>query len=248
MLILPAIDLRGGHCVRLSQGDYARERIYDSDPAKVAQDFEGQGASWIHVVDLDGAKAGEPQNWEGIRAIVAAVSVPIEVGGGVRSLSTARELLASGASRIVVGTKLVEDPELAGRLFGELGEQVVAGIDARSGMAATAGWLHQSDLSAADLAKSMQSRGARRIILTDIAQDGTLRGPNLGLLERVSGEVTIPIIHSGGIGTLDDLKVLYDMGDCRPEGVIVGKAIYEGRFTVRQAIEKVESLRRSERN
>jgi len=243
-LILPAIDLRGGQCVRLTQGDYARERIYDSDPVRVAEEFADQGALWIHVVDLDGAKSGEPQNWGSIEAIAKGVgdTARIEVGGGVRSLEVARRLLDCGVARVVVGTKLVEDQELAERMFSELKEQIVAGIDARQGRVAVAGWVEQSLVTATELAVEMERLGARRIILTDIAQDGMLTGPNLELLNSVSAAVKIPIIHSGGIGALEDLALLFDKSDRRPEGVIVGRAIYERRFTVRQSVETVASF------
>lgn len=242
MLILPAIDLRGGQCVRLIRGDYAQEKVYDSDPVNVAAEFSEQGARWIHIVDLDGAKTGTPENWGAIAKIARFVDVPIEVGGGIRSIGAAQRLLDIGAKRVVVGTKLVEDPDLAEEMFAQFGEQVVAGIDAREGRAAVAGWVQQSAVTAIDLAVKMQELGAKRIILTDIAQDGMLSGPNVDLLDLVSSRVSIPVIHSGGIGSLDDLKVLYDNAERRPEGVIVGRAIYEGRFSVKDAIKWVESF------
>ena len=242
MLILPAIDLRGGQCVRLTQGDYSQEKVYDSDPVKVALDFQDEGAKWIHIVDLDGAKSGEPQNWEALKSVLRAVDCFVEVGGGVRSPETARRLLDLGATRVVVGTKLIDDPELAARMFAEFGERIVAGIDARNGQVAVSGWTEQSKTSAVDLAKRMQSQGAKRIILTDISKDGMLTGPNLALLDEVSESVEIPIIHSGGIGVLADLNLLYDRAKIRPEGVIVGRAIYEGRFSVKEACELSASL------
>ncbi len=242
MLILPAIDLRGGQCVRLTQGDYSRERIYDSDPVRVARTFADEGAPWIHVVDLDGAKAGEPANWDAIESIARAVTIPIEVGGGVRSIATAQRLLDLGAARVVVGTKLVQDQNLAREMFEKLGDKIVAGIDARDGKVAVAGWIEQSELTAEGLAQKMASLGAKRIILTDIAQDGMLTGPNLELLDLVSSRVEIPIIHSGGISSLKDLKVLYHEAAQRPEGVIIGRAIYEGCFTAKQAVEFVASF------
>jgi phosphoribosylformimino-5-aminoimidazole carboxamide ribotide isomerase len=242
MLILPAIDLRGGQCVRLTQGDYARECIYDSDPIRVAKEFQDQGAEWIHVVDLDGAKSGAPQNWESIEGIARSVNIPVEVGGGVRSIETVARLLECGVSRVVVGTKLVQDSELAGQMIGQFGDRIVAGIDAREGKVAVAGWIEQSSITAVDLAQRMEAQGVKRIILTDIAQDGMLTGPNLDLLRTVSESVGVPIIQSGGIGTLADLKLLYDIHRFRPEGVIIGRAIYEGKFTVREAVEFVASF------
>lgn len=247
MLILPAIDLLGGQCVRLSQGDYSKEKVYNSDPVRVASEFEAQGATFIHVVDLDGAKSGEPKNWAALEGIVKAISIPIEVGGGVRSLEMAKRLLDIGIRRVVIGTKLVEDEELAEVLFTELEDKVVAGIDARDGKAAVAGWVQQSSISAVELAVKMERLGARRIILTDIAHDGMLTGPNTALLLEVTRAVKIPIIQSGGIGALSDLELLYDMKEGRPEGVIVGRAIYEGKFTVQQAVDLTESFATSER-
>lgn len=248
MLILPAIDIRGGLCVRLTQGDYAQERVYNSDPVEVAQSFEREGAQWIHIVDLDGAKSGEPTNWPIISEIAKRVGIPIEVGGGVRSLEAARRLLDAGASRVVVGTKLVQDPSLAQTMFDTLGEAVVAGIDARDGMVAVSGWTEQSRRSAVELAQQMATLGARRIILTDISKDGMLTGPNLMLLDEVSSSVAIPIINSGGIGSFADLELLYHRAIKRPEGVIVGRAIYEGRFTVREAVNLAASFGVDARN
>ena len=242
MLIIPAIDIRGGQCVRLSQGDYNQEKVYGSDPVQMAIDFEQAGAQYIHVVDLDGAKAGEPQNWTEIGALLKAVKVPVEIGGGVRSLETARKLLGLGASRVVVGTKLVQDPELARALFELLGDAIVAGIDARNGFAAVSGWTEGSSIHAKDLARQMEQMGAKRIILTDIAKDGMLTGPNIALLDEVSEAVSIPIIQSGGIGSLDHLKSLFTQPLRKPEGVITGRAVYEGRFTVQEACQLAESL------
>lgn len=233
MLILPAIDLRDGKCVRLVQGDYDRQLDYAGDPAEVAKSFEDQGAHIIHVVDLDGAKSGEPQNLDVVERICRATQARIEFGGGVRSLDTAHRLLAAGVHRVVVGTKLIQDPDLAETLFG-LGEHVVAGIDAKNGFVATQGWLEESHLSAVELAVRVQRQGARRIILTDIARDGMLTGPNTDLLTQVMQHVSIPVIHSGGIGTLEDLKVLASLSS-PPEGAITGRAIYDGKLDLRVA-------------
>jgi phosphoribosylformimino-5-aminoimidazole carboxamide ribotide isomerase len=232
MLIIPAIDLLKGRCVRLIQGDYSRERTYDADPVETARQFLEQGAQIIHVVDLDGAKGGEPGNWEVIAAL--AEVVPIEVGGGVRSLATARRLLDMGVRRVVVGTKLVQDAALAAEFF-QLGEQVVAGIDARNGFVATHGWQQASSTSARDLAVKVERLGCRRIILTDIARDGMFSGPNCELFVDVAGAVSIPVISSGGIGGTDDVLKLAAL-DPAPEGVIIGRAIYEGRLSVKESI------------
>ncbi len=230
MLILPAIDIRDGKCVRLAQGDYGREKVYDQDPVGVAARFESQGARWLHVVDLDGARAGSPPNLGIVERIAKTTSLKIEFGGGVRSLAIARRALELGVSRVVIGTKLVQDPELSRQLFAELGEAAVGGIDARSGQVATEGWTASSGFGASELARAAEAMGCRRLILTDIAQDGMLTGPNLGLLREVGRAVGIPIIQSGGISGPADLAALRDLGAEAPEGVIVGRAIYEGRL------------------
>ncbi len=236
MLIIPAIDLIGGKCVRLIQGDFDRETAYDLDPVDVARQFSDEGAEWLHVVDLDGAKGGSPENLEMLSRIAAASPAKIEFGGGLRSWEAIGRALGAGAARVVLGSVLLHDPELARRSFAELGDQIVAGIDCRNGKVATNGWLEDSDAEAAALAAEMASAGARRIILTDIARDGTLLGPNIGLLRDVAQAVRIPIVQSGGIGGPDDIRKLASLAEEAPEGVIVGKAIYEGRLSVREAI------------
>lgn len=236
MLIIPAIDLRGGRCVRLTQGDYGRETIYDLDPVEVAQRFAAEGAEIVHVVDLDGAKGGSPQNLEIVARIAAEGGLPVEFGGGVRSLETAHRALEAGVQRVVVGSKLVQDAELSARFFSELGDRVVAGIDAREGKVATIGWTETSEVTAVELAQRVEAAGCRRIILTDIARDGELKGPNLDLLRDVVSAVKIPVIASGGVAVVEDLAQLRAAFPAGVEGVIVGKAIYENRFTVAQAV------------
>lgn len=236
MLIIPAIDLRGGRCVRLTQGDYGRETIYDLDPVDVAQRFAAEGAEIVHVVDLDGAKSGSPANLEIVARIAREGGLPVEFGGGVRTLETARRVLDHGVQRVVVGSKLVQDAELSAQFFAELGEQVVAGIDAREGKVATIGWTETSEVTAVELALRVETAGCRRIILTDIARDGELKGPNLDLLRDVVAAVKIPVIASGGVAVVRDLELLRQAFPAGVEGVIVGKAIYENRFTVAQAV------------
>ncbi len=234
MHVIPAIDLRGGRCVRLTQGDYARETVYDKDPADQALEFERAGARRLHVVDLDGAKAGAPQNLDAIARICKTLSIPVQMGGGIRSLETAHEVLALGVDRVIVGTKLVESPELAKSFFDALGERVVAGIDAKDGHAAVHGWLTQSSARASELAAQMETLGARRVIVTDIAQDGMLQGPNLELLREFLERTGLPVIASGGVSRAEDLSALRTLGP-RIEGVIVGKAFYEGRLSLAEA-------------
>jgi phosphoribosylformimino-5-aminoimidazole carboxamide ribotide isomerase len=236
MLILPSIDLLAGVCVRLIQGDYDEKRVYDSNPADVAARFAAEGASWIHVVDLDGAKTGEPANLSAIKQIVKASGVSIEVGGGVRTLETARRLLDLGVARVIVGTKLVQDLDLAARLFADLRERIVAGLDARDGKVATSGWLDQTDLEASKLAETLAGLGCRRVIVTDISRDGMLNGPNLDLLRSVGEASGLPVIASGGVGSLEHVRSLSNMSPWSPEGAIIGRAIYERKLTVAEAI------------
>jgi len=236
VLILPAIDIIAGRCVRLTQGDYSRETVYASDPAEVARSFSDAGAAWIHVVDLDGAKAGAPCNLNTIEKIVSSVSCSIEVGGGVRDFESVDSLLSIGVARVIVGTKIVKEPEWASDLFARYGDKVVAGIDARNGMAAVAGWTEGSTVSALELARRVEAQGCRRIILTDIATDGAFTGPNLSLLREVAGGVSIPIIASGGVSCLADVEALAAMREPSVEGVIIGKAIYEGRVRLEEAL------------
>jgi len=238
MLILPAIDLRGGKCVRLSQGDFDREKIYGEDPVAVALQFQEEGAEWLHLVDLDGAKTGSPANSEIVREIIRRTNLRVEFGGGVRTLETASKLLDMGVTRVVIGTTVISNPTLARSLFNALGDKAVGGIDSRDGRVATAGWVDTSGEDAVDVAKRVESDGAKRIIFTDIARDGMLTGPNIEQLQRVSGAVKIPVIQSGGISSLEDIKVLANLPS-PPEGVIVGRAIYEGKLTVGEALAAV---------
>lgn len=220
--------------MRLLRGDYGQQTVYSHDPVSVARSFEAEGADVIHVVDLDAAKTGELKNLEHVTAIARSVGIPVEVGGGIRNLEAAEKVLEAGAARVVCGTALVKDPELAARMLDSLGERVVAGIDARNGRMATEGWTEQSDRTAVDLAKWVESLGGRRIILTDIDRDGVLSGPNLELLAEVAAAVDIPVIQSGGVGTLDHVREI--QAQALAEGVIIGKAIYEGRFSVSEAV------------
>lgn len=235
MLILPAIDLRGGECVRLTQGDYARETQYHRDVVEVAQEFASAGAEVLHVVDLDGARDGVPANLALVERIVKDGGIPVEFGGGIRSLETARRVLDLGVLRVVVGTKLIQDRDLADQFFTEFGDRVVAGIDARDGKVATVGWIETSDVTAKGLAQRVEGSGCKRIILTDIARDGALVGPNLSLLREVVDAVTIPVIASGGVAEISDLLAIQHAFPTGVEGIIVGKALYEGRFSLEEA-------------
>lgn len=243
MLILPAIDLRGGKCVRLIQGDYGQETVYGENPVAVARQFVEEGATWIHIVDLDGAKAGRPD--AGHLAAVQEISnlgVEVEFGGGIKDQAGLEAALEVGASRVVLGSAIVKSPDFAERSFRSLGERAVAGIDARDRKVAVHGWLETSEIDAVEMAVRVRDMGAHRIVLTDIARDGMLTGPNLELLREVTEACGLPIVQSGGIASLEDLTELFSLGEAIPEGVITGKAIYEGRFTVAQAVAHARHL------
>jgi phosphoribosylformimino-5-aminoimidazole carboxamide ribotide isomerase len=225
MFVIPAIDLRGGSCVRLEQGDFARDTRYADDPVAVAQEFEAYGATWLHLVDLDGARSGTPAHLALLRAIAQQTSLQIEFGGGIRSLNAVADALDHGAARVVLGTAALEQPDLVTEACGEYGERIVVGLDARNGRVAVRGWLETSSTQAVDLASRVVDAGCIRLIYTDIATDGMLRGPNLEGLRILLATVAVPVIASGGVATEDDLLALAQAG---AEAAIVGKALYTG--------------------
>ena len=233
MQIWPAIDLRGGKCVRLKQGDYARETIYGDDPAAMARRWVGEGARHLHLVDLDGARDGQLINRDAIEAIVRAVDIPTELGGGVRDEATIRELLRLGLSRVVVGTKAIQDPEWLKQMCAAFPEQIVLGIDAKDGRVATDGWLEVSDVAATQLAQQFADQPLAAIVYTDIATDGMLTGPNLSAMREMATAVNVPVIASGGVSCAEDVRQLTDTGVA---GCIVGRALYEGKLTIADAI------------
>ena len=238
MLILPAIDLVDGKCVRLHQGNYDQATSYALDPIDVAKSFAEDGAEWIHIVDLDGAKSGSPHNLKVVAEICRQCPAKIELGGGIRSLEIAQTVLEQGISRVILGSRLAGDLEACRAVFKALGESAVAGLDMRDGKVAVSGWTESTTIDGLELALQLQDLGAQRFILTDIATDGTLAGPNLDMLKRFAQALDRPVIASGGISSLEDLVSVRKI---RPpiEGTIVGKALYEGRFTVSQAISSV---------
>jgi len=233
MEIIPAIDLRGRRCVRLIQGDYTREVVFSNDPPDMARHWENQGVRRLHVVDLDGAKEGAPRNLEVVRAICDAVSIPVQLGGGIRDVDTARHALEAGVDRVIVGTAAL-DPEAAQAFACELGEKVVAGIDARDGLVAVHGWVDTTEIRALDLAQKLISFGYRWIVFTDIASDGMLHGPNIPALRAMVQSVDASVIASGGIVTLDDLRAARDAGAA---GAIVGLALYTGKLNLKEALD-----------
>ncbi len=239
MEILPAIDLLGGKCVRLYQGDYEQSQVYHEDPVTVARQWQAQGASRLHLVDLDGAKEGEPVNLEAISKIVESLNIPVQVGGGLRDRARVKQLLDLGVSRVILGTIAVENPDLVGELCTEFPGQIVVGIDARDGKVATRGWLETSTVEAGELAQRMEKLGAAAIIYTDIHRDGTMQGPNLEALRQLAGELTIPVIASGGVSQVQDLLNLLSLESLGVNGVIIGKALYTGDIQLEEAIRAV---------
>lgn len=240
MILYPAIDIRGGQAVRLLQGDYGRETAYDADPADAARRWAGEGAEILHVVDLDGAKAGEPRNLDAIRRIAAAAECPIQVGGGLRDPDSVGAVLEAGAERVVIGTAALRDPEFLEAAIATHAQRIVVSVDAREGKVSLAGWTETSDLDVADAVAELTTRGARRFLCTAIEVDGTLEGPALDELARIATAAPqSQIIASGGVGKLDDLTALADLAQAHQnlEGAIVGRALYEQKFTVAEAIE-----------
>jgi phosphoribosylformimino-5-aminoimidazole carboxamide ribotide isomerase len=238
VILYPAIDILDGKAVRLLKGEYDQETRYFDDPADAARQWAEGGAEYIHVVDLDGAKTGEPVNLGRIERVAAAVDCPIEVGGGIRDLPSAGRILDAGAARVVVGTAAMRDPEFLEALIAERGaERVVVGIDARGGKVSLAGWTESSGVDVADAAAELTRRGVVRFLFTPIEVDGTMEGPNIPELIRVAGATDASVIASGGVGELAHLEELARKAPDNVEGVIVGKALYEGKFSVREGIE-----------
>lgn len=238
MQVIPAIDLLEGRCVRLYQGDYQQSQVFNENPLEVAQNFEKQGAERLHLVDLDGAKEGKSLNLEVISRIVQNISIPVQVGGGLRDRQSIKKLFDLGVERAIVGTIAVENPELVEELCAEFPQKIAIGIDARNGKVATRGWLETSEIDAIQLAKKISSQAAA-IIYTDIHRDGTLVGPNKEALRELANAIDIPIIASGGISSLTDLLSLLSLEPLGVKGVIVGKAIYTGKVDLKEAIQAI---------
>src|SRR5512132_1444610 len=238
MLIIPAIDLRQGKCVRLAQGRKELATAYDRDPIAVAKSFETDGARMLHVVDLDGAFGeGQSLNRDVVRRIIHSVSVAVQFGGGLRTIDDVEELILAGASRVVIGTLAAESPETLARLVEVFGARIVVGIDARDGQVMTRGWEKQGQIGAVELARHIASLGIERIVYTDVARDGMLTGPNIEQTCLIARESGLKVTASGGVSSLDDLKRLKVASGCGIDSVIVGKALYEGRFTLKEALQ-----------
>lgn len=239
MNVIPAIDLLEGRCVRLYQGDYARSQVFNDNPVEVARQWVDQGAPRLHVVDLDGAKAGKPVNTKSIEAIVQAVSVPVQIGGGLRDRTGVAQLLDIGVEQVILGTAAVEDHLLVKQLCAEFPEKIIVGIDARNGFVATRGWLETSQVQATELAQQMSELGVAAIIYTDIHRDGTLSGPNIEALRELARNLSIPVIASGGVSSITDLLSLLALEPLGVSGVIVGRALYTGDISLKEALQAV---------
>jgi phosphoribosylformimino-5-aminoimidazole carboxamide ribotide isomerase len=233
MQVWPAIDLRAGKCVRLQQGDYGRETVFGDDPAAMARHWVDEGAECLHLVDLDGAKQGRPANLDSVRAILAAVDVPCELGGGIRDAEVIASLLDLGLPRLVIGTKALREPDWFRRACRRFPGRLVLGLDARNGRVATDGWLETSDTSAVELARQFDDEPLAAIVYTDIATDGMLGGPNIAAIREMQAAVRLPIIASGGITTADDVAQLAALGVA---GCIIGRSLYEGRLKLSEAL------------
>jgi phosphoribosylformimino-5-aminoimidazole carboxamide ribotide isomerase len=236
VILYPAIDIRGGQAVRLLQGDYARETTYDADPVDAARRWAEEGAEFLHVVDLDGAKAGEPKNLETIRRIAAAVSCPIQVGGGLRDPESVAAVLEAGAARVVIGTAALRDPQLLDAALAAHGERVVVSVDTRGGKVSLSGWTETSDVDAPAAVAELSERGVQRFLCTAIEVDGTMEGPAVHELNEIAAATSAQVIASGGVGELAHLQQL--ARECAPniEGAIVGRALYERKFSVAEAV------------
>lgn len=241
MILFPAIDLKGGKCVRLLRGDMAQATTFNDDPGDQAAKFVAAGCRWIHVVDLDGAFAGAPANAPAVRAILAAAKVPVQLGGGIRDEARIDSWLEAGIARVILGTVALRDPDLVRRACRTRPGKIVVGIDARGGRVAVEGWAETSDVRAVDLARKFEDAGVAAIVYTDIDRDGALQGPNVEATAALARAVRIPIIASGGVSSLDDLRALKAHSAAGIAGVISGRALYDGRIDLAEAVKLLEA-------
>jgi phosphoribosylformimino-5-aminoimidazole carboxamide ribotide isomerase len=241
VILFPAIDLKDGSCVRLEQGDMARATVFHRDPAAQAQSFEQQGFDYLHVVDLDGAFAGKPKNAQAVESILAAVSIPVQLGGGIRTMATIEAWLAKGVRRVIIGTAAVRDPQLVKSAAARYPGRVAVGLDARDGKVAVEGWAASSELTALDIAKRFEDAGVAAIIYTDISRDGLLTGLNWPATTALAEAVSIPVIASGGLASLADIKALLAPAARKLAGAIAGRALYDGRLDAAEALALIRS-------
>lgn len=236
MEIIPAIDMMDGKCVRLVQGKFDQSTVFSDDPVDAAKRWVDEGATRLHLVDLNGSRVGAPQEIETIRRIIAAVNVPTQLGGGIRTLDTARGMIEMGVGRVIIGTSAALDTQAAESIFGRLGDAAVLGLDARDGYVAVKGWAEVTSETAIELARRMQQLGARRVIYTDISRDGMLQGVNAPAMRQMAEALEIPVIASGGVSTIEDIRTLKALECAGIEGVIVGKALYTGDLALADAM------------
>ena len=241
MILFPAIDLKEGHCVRLIQGDMAQATVFSDSPADQAASFEAQGFEWLHIVDLDGAFAGKPVNAEAVRAIVKRISLPIQLGGGIRDMRTVEGWLEAGIRRVIIGTAAVKDPSFVREAARRFPGRVAVGIDARDGRVAVDGWAKLSEMSAEELGLRFQDAGVAAIIYTDIARDGLLKGLNIDSTLALANALTIPVIASGGLASIEDIARLTQPDCAVLEGAITGRALYDGRLDPTEALALIRS-------
>lgn len=236
MILYPAIDIKGGKCVRLKQGDFDQVTVYGEDPMVAAKDWQSQGATWLHVIDLDGARSGQSPNLETIRKIADETGLKIQTGGGIRSIEAIQSRLDAGVSRVIIGTRAVNEPEFVAEAIEKFGaDRIVVGLDGHGEYASIAGWEKDSDRTILDLAHDFEKMGVKNIIYTDISKDGMLTGPNIAYTEKLICETEIDIIASGGISSPLDLEILEDIGAA---GAVLGKSLYEGKISLKHAIQK----------
>jgi len=233
MLIIPAIDIKNGKCVRLTQGDFENEKVYSEDPVAIAKQWEEQGAQMLHIVDLDGAKNGNLANSEIIKKIVQEVKIPLQVGGGIRNKEAVKTLLSNGISRVILGTVALENEDELKNILNEFASQVAIALDTKDGKLMKQGWLENSDKSIITTALKLEKLGVKRFIYTDVVRDGTLTEPNYKEISNLAKNIVVPVIASGGISTIASIKQLKSMG---VEGVIIGKALYEGKLDLKEAL------------
>ncbi|HWD65668.1 MAG TPA: 1-(5-phosphoribosyl)-5-[(5-phosphoribosylamino)methylideneamino]imidazole-4-carboxamide isomerase [Solirubrobacteraceae bacterium] len=244
MILLPAIDILGGKAVRLVQGDFERSTVYDADPLDAARRWVAAGARGLHVVDLDGARTGEPANLEHVRRIVQELQVPIQVGGGLRAAAAVHAAIGAGAARVVLGTGALRDVDFLDEMVADLGDRVVVSVDGRSGRLASDGWLEQTDIPVTAVVERLGARGVRRFVYSSIDRDGTLSGPDLDGVRDVAQAVHGSFVYSGGVSSLEDLEALAQLRQVNLTGVIVGKALFEERFTVAEAQARLDGRSR----
>jgi phosphoribosylformimino-5-aminoimidazole carboxamide ribotide isomerase len=243
VILFPAIDLKGGEAVRLEQGDMARATVFHRDPAAQAAAFEQQGFEYLHVVDLDGAFAGKPVNAQAVEKILATVKMPVQLGGGVRDMATVEGWFAKGVRRVIIGTAAVRDPALVKQAAKAFPGRVAVGLDARDGKVAVAGWAETSEMTALDIARRFEDAGVAAIIYTDISRDGLLGGLNLDATIALAEAIAIPVIASGGLASLDDIKALLAPRAKKLEGAITGRALYDGRLDAAEALALIKKAR-----